>query len=64
MTESKKPYYRNAYQRGYFGTIAASVSFEVKEAFREACASEGTTMHAVLKSAAEEYIKMHAGRPA
>ena len=60
-TESKKPYYRRAYQKGAFGSITANIPWEEKEEFRAACKREGTTMHAVLKAAAKEFTKMHAG---
>ena len=59
--ESKKPYRRRMYQRGFFGTIAANVRREFKREFVETCTANGTTPHAVIKAAAEEYVKMHAG---
>ena len=62
--ESKKPYRRRLYQRGFFGTITANVRREFKREFEAVCKANGTTMNAVLKDAAEEYVRLHACRPA
>lgn len=59
--ESKKPYRRRLYQKAFFGTITANVRWEFKQEFATACEVNGTTMNAVIKAAAEEYVKAHAG---
>lgn len=59
--ESKKPYRRRLYQKAFFGTISANVRWEIKQAFAKACEDNGTTMNAVIKATAEEYVKRYAG---
>lgn len=55
--ESKKPYHRRAYQKAFFGTITANVRREFKREFADLCEDNGTTINAVLKAAAEEYVR-------
>ena len=61
MTESKKPYRRRLYQKAFFGTITANVRKEFKRELEAVCEINGTTINAVLKAAAEEYVKAYAG---
>lgn len=59
--ESKKPYRRRLYQKAFFGTIAANVRWEFKQEFAAACEANGTTMNAVIKAAAEDYVALRSG---
>lgn len=59
--ESKKPYRRRLYQKAFFGTLTANVRWEFKQEFAAACEANGTTMNAVLKAAAENYVKAYCG---